>query len=143
MTLLICRHSRELGLYGCQQTAHCFHESVLQASVRSADHRAPPLLLLGTSSLAVATFQPKAVATPAISSLKNQQGSAVKLGDQTIVFIPSRIESFTPEFRTEVISKRNETFAKDLSIPCESLELIKNGDEILRLITSKLGKSFC
>ncbi|MEX1315906.1 MAG: mechanosensitive ion channel family protein [Synechococcaceae cyanobacterium] len=52
----------------------------------------------------------------------------VVLGDDTLFPIQARVGSFEPAFRAQVISDRLLTFARDLSIPLESIEVADNAD---------------
>lgn len=50
----------------------------------------------------------------------------VVLGDDTLFPIQARVGSFDPSFRAEVIADRIRTFARDLSVPLEAIEVVDN-----------------
>ena len=60
---------------------------------------------------------------PLTAALAN---APVVLGDETLFPIQARVGSFEPSFRAQVISDRLRTFARDLSIPLEAIEVADN-----------------
>jgi small-conductance mechanosensitive channel len=61
----------------------------------------------------------------AYSQVKSQ-GSPVILGDETLFYIQAGIGSFSPEFRSQVISKRLKDLAKETEVNLDTLQIVDN-----------------
>ena len=55
-----------------------------------------------------------------------QTGAPVVLGNKTLFYIQSKIASFSPQFRAQVISNRIEAFAKETEISLDTLKTVDN-----------------
>ncbi len=56
----------------------------------------------------------------------NSQGSPVILGDETLFYIQAGIGSFSPEFRSQVISKRLNDLVKETETSLDTLQIVDN-----------------
>ncbi len=62
------------------------------------------------------------------STNADNDGSPVILGDETLFHIQAGIGSFSPEFRSQVISKRLIDLAKDTGVNLDTLQIVDNED---------------